>query len=52
MKNALLLATPATEIALQETAPLDAVDMEAIEDILCSAQALLDRAIDARVRRG
>jgi DNA-binding SARP family transcriptional activator len=46
MKNAASLITPASGIAPQETAALDAVDIEAIEDALCSAKALLDRAVD------
>jgi len=46
MKNAASLTTPATEISRQETVLLDAVDMEAIEDALCSAKALLDRVFD------
>lgn len=41
MKNADSLATLATE-----TVPLDGVDVEAIEDALCSAKALLDRVFD------
>jgi hypothetical protein len=52
MKNAASLTPPATEISCQGTALLDTVDMEAIEDALCSAKALLDRATDARVERG
>jgi len=46
MKNAASLATPATEISRRETALLHVVDMEAIEDVLWSAKALIDRVFD------
>jgi DNA-binding SARP family transcriptional activator len=41
VKNPSSLTTPGTE-----TAPLDAVDIAAIEEALCSAKALLDRVFD------